>query len=109
MKGWRRNAVRGISLLLVLLALPFGSLGAGGEISVTAPEEPVRPWESSLILYTLTEAGKVSLVLTDENGNEVFIVAGEIDGTAGQNSLFWNGTHQHREAPEGSWSSHKLF
>ena len=92
-----------LCLLLIGLLMPLPGRGEGSGVSVSAPEGTVRPWESALILYTLPEAGLVDLYLTDETGENRFTVARDVNGIAGQNSIFWNGTHLHQPAPEGTW------
>ena len=96
MKKW-------ICLLATCLLLPLAGIGEGPELSLTGPENTVVPWEAALILFTLPEDGTVDLVLLDETGEERFTVAREVQGKAGQNSLYWNGTYRHEEAPEGTW------
>ena len=101
----RRRVKRWLSLLSALLLLMPGwaAAEAGLPVSVTAPEEPVRPWGTALIRFTLPEDGPVDLTLSDRQGNQVFPIAGNVAGVAGQNTLFWNATYEHQPAPEGIW------
>ena len=92
-----------ICLLLACLLLPLPVRGADPELSVIAPAEPLIPWETALIRYTLPEAGTVQLTLTDGEGREIMPVARDVQGVAGKNTLFWNGTWERESAPAGVW------
>ena len=81
---------RWICLLVICLLLPFSGRSEEPGISITGPEEAVRPWEAALILFTLPEDASVDLTLQDEAGRERFTIARDVQGVAGQNSLYWN-------------------
>ncbi len=95
---------RWICLLAALCLLPLAALGADGEASVSVPEGTVIPWTPVLISFTLPRAETADLVLADETGKEVFAVALDVQGVAGQNTLYWNGTRNHAPAPAGTWT-----
>ncbi len=103
MKKRKGSLRRRISLLLILLWLPAGGFGEKGEMTLTAPEGPVRPWDPALILFTLPREGRVDVTLADENGRSFFTVARGIEGREGRNSLYWNGTSGRIPAPAGTW------
>jgi len=92
-----------LCLMMALTMLPLIGTGEGTALSITAPEGTVTPWETVVIRYTVPEDGTVDVVLHDENGEEVGVVARGVYARAGENTLYWNGTYEHEAAPEGEW------
>ncbi|MBQ9252408.1 MAG: L,D-transpeptidase [Clostridia bacterium] len=94
---------RWICLALLVLFLPLPAGAEQPEIAITLSGDQVIPWQPSLILFTLPEASGADLTLRDEAGEVRFVIALEVQGLAGQNSLYWNGTYNHEAAPMGNW------
>ncbi len=89
-----------LAALIQLLVLP----GCGeAAMSVSVPEEVIRPGLAVVIRYTLPEAGECDLVLRSEEGTEVSVICKGHMARAGENSIFWNGTYNGIPAPEGTW------
>ena len=95
--------MRRLASALAALALLAGvAHGETGEIRVSL-RGVVRPGAPSLVTVTVPAAGTVDLVLTDETGEQVSVVALDRPAEAGVNTLYWNGTWQGVPAPEGNW------
>ena len=94
---------RWICLLMAVMLMPWPALGEAAEVSISVQEDTVHPWEPVLIQFTLPQADSVDVLLLNETGEETFVIAREVQGQAGQNTLYWNGTYNHVPAPAGLW------
>ena len=95
--------MRRLASALAALALMMGAAhGETGEIRVSL-RGVVRPGAPSLVTVTVPADGAVDLLLTDEAGEQVSVVALNRPAEAGVNTLYWNGTWQGVPAPEGDW------
>ena len=99
----------GVLLLAVLLAalLPAGILPGQAEepemrIDISGGE--VLPGETVIVSFMVPEDGICDILLTDENGETVAVIAEDREAAAGYNALYWNGTWQGRAVPEGTWT-----
>ena len=98
-----KRRIRGmLAGLLACLFLPVTG-GAEFAVSLTGPDAPLNPWGQALIRFTVGTDETVDLTLKDDAGAEIFTVVKGFRATAGQNSLYWNGTYQHEPAPAGTW------
>lgn len=92
------------ALLLVLtLLLPLPAMAEAAELSLDELTETIRPGKAVTISLNAPAAGPVSLYLTDEAGEVIMVVMEDYEATAGNNTLWWNGTYQGAPAPEGSY------
>ncbi len=99
----KRMVLLALLFSLAALFLPaVSSLASSGALGVSL-EGVVRPGAPSLVTVTAAEAGEVDLVLRDESGQRVSVVALGRMMRAGENRLYWNGTWQGLPAPEGVW------
>ncbi len=88
--------------LLILTLLPLAVLGEGApELSISLSGDEIRPARSSLISFTLPEAGTVSITLESAEGEVLSVIIPEAECSAGTNYTWWNGTYEGLFAPAG--------
>ena len=89
-------------MLLFLCILSFCAAGTAEEISIEPVPEIIRPGQAVQISFTVPEDGIADLVLRDEDGELLSVVAEHVEVFEGLNRIWWNGTHQQIAAPEGT-------
>ena len=90
-------------VLCILMLLLCGAALGESLLTVTQPEDTVRPGQAVLLSFDAPVAGIADLTLIDDQGETVFTVVEDFQAIAGSNSLWWNGTTDGIPAPEGSW------
>ncbi len=91
------------ALCALVLLLTAAALAEEQALSVTVPEEVIRPGRAVVISFTVPEAGEISLRLLDEAGLEIAVISRDKYAYAGVNHIYWNGTWNGYPAPEGTW------
>ena len=86
-------------LLLLGLVLCAAAASAEGALSISDPGE-IRPGKAVLITFT-AGAGSVDITLEDEAGQPLSVVVAGQPTVAGENRVWWNGTHNAIPAPQG--------
>lgn len=91
------------ALLLVLLFLPCAGFTESIAPSLASLLQPVIPGDAVLLSFTVPEACEVSLTVTDADGMLLAPVVEVYEAAAGENRLYWNGTWQGNDLPQGTW------
>ena len=103
----RKESGKGFLPALLCAALLLTQLFLGAAMA----EEPelmpmtqvVLPGKGTVIRFTLAEAAACDLMLLDGEGRTLCMIAKNLEGREGENSVHWNGTWQGAAAPEGTW------
>ena len=97
-----------LAVLLCLTLLPLACAQAAITVApvleITAPEETVRPGKAIVLTFEVPQAGNVSLVVENAEGETVSVVVEDHAAQEGRNQLYWNGTWQGEPAPEGEYT-----
>ena len=92
-----------VILLLAAWLLMIGAAAEDADFSVTAPDEVIRPGWACIISFTVPSSGTCDLLLLDDDGEQVSVIALDRPVEAGHNALYWNGTWNGVAAPKGFW------
>ena len=98
----------GILLLAVILAAagmpawPARAEAPEMQISVSGGE--VLPGLAVVIAFTVPGDGTCDILLADEDGETIAVVAEKRTAAAGYNAFYWNGTSNGWAVPEGEWT-----
>ena len=91
------------AVMICLLMLTGIALAEDPGLSIAAPREEIRPGRPVVLSFTVPEDGTCSLMLEDETGDAMLLIADKRNVTAGYNAMYWNGTFEGLPVPEGAW------
>lgn len=92
--------------LAVMVWILIWACAAGAEsdaLSIRAHGNEIRPGRPVVLSFVVPEDGTCSISLQDETGAVSLVIAEERNVTAGNNTMYWNGTCDGVPVPEGTW------
>ena len=102
--------MRRLGTLLLAALLLCGSLpgiparAEEPETQIAVSGGEVLPGQASVVTFTVPEDGTCDILLTDDTGRTVAMVAEGRAAAAGYNAFYWNGTWQGLAVPAGTWT-----
>ena len=102
--------MRRLGTLLLAALLLCGSLpgiparAEEPETQIAVSGGEVLPGQASVVTFTVPEDGTCDILLTDDTGRTVAMVAEGRTAAAGYNAFYWNGTWQGLAVPAGTWT-----
>ena len=90
------------AVLICAVLLAGASLADQAGLSIAAPAE-IHPGRPAIVSFTAPEAGTCDILLQDQAGTEICVIARNRKADAGFNSFYWNGTSDGIPLSTGDW------
>ena len=101
----RRVWILLLAMILAMAGMPGRPARAEGpEMQISVSGGEVLPGQAVIVSFTVPEDGTCDIVLADEAGETVAVVAEKRPAAAGYNAFYWNGTSSGWAVPEGEWT-----